>query len=484
MSPTMSTEILAKRALDSALMPPPPPPKRIKRPAKVIDEDTYTEAISHIIARDFFPGLVEVESKQDYLDALDSQDQEWIASAGRTLTEVLTPGPNGRKYRGRRGTGMTPMAGFFGQVRETPRTWQGDTPMSVISSVTSIDTSSLTEKPDVDTNLSLGAFQAKYTSEDNESFYKLLDKQNLKKAEKYSWLWSGNQIASQRQIAHRTRETAIQANKAAQEAIDDGKPLLSIEPPDDRKATPDAWPVNPENSLMFSPRTLSDSELTVQQTAEATSRAPPKAVIYDNTRFAPASAQSSSSLSDPPPSPSLSAIQDAIAGHPRPTASEVSFSQSPSTPRVNGYSFVDSTPSPSPSDLSSNWGGSDPLSLLGAAEGGSTPNPFSIKDKSKREALHHRMVDKVARAKRVSKREAELRTPVPRFASSPRVATRGLTPAGQRLLGRVGAGTGTGTGAGIAMHAGSSPGGSAYGWSGIKRNILGAAEGNRKSKLS
>lgn len=48
------------------------------------------------------------------------------------------------------------------------------------------------------------------------------------------------------------------------------------------------------------------------------------------------------------------------------------------------------------------------------------------------------MVDKVARAKRVGKREAELRTPVPRFASSPRVAQGGLTPAAQRLLGKVG----------------------------------------------
>jgi protein DGCR14 len=32
--------------------------------------------------------------------------------------------------------------------------------------------------------MSLSAFQAKYTSEDNESFYRLLDKQNQKKADK------------------------------------------------------------------------------------------------------------------------------------------------------------------------------------------------------------------------------------------------------------------------------------------------------------
>lgn len=436
MASTSTSQTLAKRASDSALMPPPPLPKRIKRPAKVIDEDSYTDALSHIIARDFFPGLAEVESKQDYLDALASQDHEWISAASRKLTEVMTPGPDGRRNRGRRGTNITPMSGLYGRGEETPKAWQGDTPMSVTSSA-SLDTST-SEKPDVDTNLSLSAFQAKYTSEDNESFYRLLDKQNQKKAEKYSWMWAGNKIAAPRQIAHRKREANLLATKAAQEVIDDGKQLLSIEPPDARKAMPDAWPVHPDNALMFAPPSLSDSTPSVQQTAESTSRAPPKAVIYDNTRFALQS--SSSSISKPPPSPSLSAIQDALAGHPRPTASEASFSNSPSTPRVNGYSFVDSTPSPSPSELgsstSSNWGTSGSLNLLGT--GDTKPNPFNIKDKSRREVLHHRMVDKVARAKRVNKREAELRTPVPRFASSPRVAQGGLTPAAQRLLGKVG----------------------------------------------
>lgn len=469
MASNSASQTLAKRAADAALMPPPPLPKRIKRPAKVIDEDTYTDALSHIIARDFFPGLVEIESKQEYLDALNSQDQQWIAAATRKLTEVMTPGPDGRRNRGRRGTNMTPMSGLYGRGEDTPKAWQGDTPMSVTSSSASVETST-TEKPDVDVNLSLSAFQAKYTSEDNESFYRLLDKQNQKKAEKYSWMWAGNKIAAPRQIAHRKREANLLAAKAAQETIDDGKQLLSIEPPDARKAMPDAWPVHPDNSLMFAPPSLSDSTPTIQQTAESTSRAPPKAVIYDNTRFALQS--SSSSTSEPPPSPSLSAIQDALAGRPRPSASEASFSNSPSTPRVNGYSFVDSTPSPSPSELgssssSSGWDTSSSMSLLGT--GDSTPNPFNIKDKSRREALHHRMVDKVARAKRVGKREAELRTPVPRFASSPRVAQGGLTPAAQKLLGKVGGGA---TAAG------------GWGSGGIKRRLETAgADGMKKSKL-
>lgn len=420
------SKALTKRSLDISLMPPPPPPKRIKRPAKVLDEDDYTDALSHIIARDFFPGLLETESKQEYLDALDSQDSQWIAAAGRKLTEVMTPGPDGRKLRGRRGTSMTPSSGLFGRGGETPKMWQGDTPMSVVSTAAST-TSTRSEKPEVDTNMSLSAFQQKYTSEDNESFYKLLDKQNQKKAEKYAWMWNGNNIPAPRQIAYQERKRLLEANKAAEEAENDGKQLALIEPADKRQAMPDTWKSQPDNHFMFAPGSIEDSLQTIAQRAEETSTAPPKAVVYDNTRLAPPATETAD---DPcvPPSPSLSAIKDAIAGRPRSTASEI-FSGA-STPRVNGYAYVDSEPDPEPSYDHS------PL-LLG--NGDSTPNPFKLSESSKREALHHRMVDRVAKGKRATgKRETELKTPVPRFTSSPRIAKGGMTPAAQRLMGKVG----------------------------------------------
>lgn len=417
---------LTKRSLDTSLMPPPPLPKRIKRPAKVLDEDEYTDALSHIIARDFYPGLLETESKQEYLDALNSKDHQWIAAAGRNLTEVMTPGPDGRKLRGRRGTSMTPTSGLFGRGGETPKMWQGDTPMSVVSTAAST-TSTRFEKSEVDTNMGLGAFQQKYTSEDNESFYKLLDKQNLKKAEKYAWMWNGNKIPAPRQIAHQKRERLLAASKAAEEAGNGGKQLAVIEPADKRQAMPDTWKSKPDNPFMFAPSSIEDSVQTVAQKAEETSTAPPKAVVYDNTRMAPPTAATADDTSVPP-SPSLSAIQDAIAGRPRPAASEI-FSGA-STPRVNGYAYVDSEPDTAPAYDNS------PL-LLGS--GDSTPNPFKLSESSKREALHHRMVDKVAKGKRITgKREAELKTPVPRFASSPRIVKSGMTPAAQRLMGKVG----------------------------------------------
>lgn len=424
MASNSSSTALVKRSLDTSLMPPPPPPKRIKRPAKVLDEDDYTDALSRIIARDFFPGLLETESKQYYLDALDSQDSEWIASAGRKLTEVMTPGPDGRRLRGRRGTSMTPSSGLYGRGGETPRAWQGDTPMSVMSDSTTASTKS--EKPEIDTNMSLLAFQEKYTSEDNESFYKLLDKQNLERAEKYAWMWNGNKIPAPRQIAHKKREALLAGTKATQEAVD-GRDLAVINPEDVRPAMPDTWKSRPDNNFMFGPSSIEDFTQTVAQKAQETSLAPPKAVVYDNTRIAPFNPTTSSDNHPViPPSPSLSAVRDALAGRPRPSPSEASFSGA-ATPRVNGHAYVDSEPEPSPS--------TSPL-LLG--NGDSTPNPFKLSESSKREALHHRMVDKVAKGKRVKGREAKVRTPVSRFASSPRIVRGGMTAAAQSLLGKVG----------------------------------------------
>ena len=430
MSPPSPSMALTKRSLDTSLMPPPPPPKRIKRPAKVLDEDDYADALSHIIARDFFPGLLEADSKQQYLDALDSQDQEWIASASKQLTEVMTPGPDGRRLRGRRGTSMATPTGF--RAEDTPKAWQGDTPASITSSVAT-DASTKTVKPQVDTNMSLGAFQQKYTSEDNESFYKLLDKQNQKKSERYSWMWGGNKIPAARQIAYRKRERLLEDAKVAEEN-ENGREVARFEASDTRKAMPDTWPSRPDNAFMFAPSSIEDNTQTVAQKHEEISVAPPKAVVYDNTRI---SQPSSSEKSDIPPSPSLSAVKEAIAGRPRPTASEASFTGA-STPRVNGYAFVDSEEPESPPPPMP----SGPL-LLGT--GDSTPNPFKLRESSKREALHHRMVDKVAKGKRLASgnRQAELKTPAtPRFLSSPRIEKNGaLTPAAERLLGKVGGGS-------------------------------------------
>jgi hypothetical protein len=417
-SEASASSALVRKRTDTDLMPPPPPVKRIKRPRKVLDEDTYTDALSHIIARDFFPGLLESETQQEYLDALDSKDEAWIANAGRRLQQVMTPG---------RRRGRIPTASSFGG--QTPTTgFLGDTPVSVVSA----STAAAEEKTTVDTNMNLGAFQAKYTSEDNESFYKLLDKQNQKRAEKYAWLWRGNKLPSKQQLKQKEIEDRIRQTRSLE---DDGysDKRLAIRDKDDRPAAPDHWKSKPNNQLMFAPEGVDGLLETPAQRAQAESRAAPKTIVYENTRMlAPVIVQEDASV---PPSPSLTAVRDAIAGKSRAAYQDSTTGASGGeTPRVNGYAFVDDEePEPEPAPRRT------PLITIGA--GDTTLNPFQLQEQGSREALHHRMVDKISRSKRTSALQGLTgrieRIPVPKFPSSPRVSGGSMTPAAQRLWGKI-----------------------------------------------
>ncbi|KAH6658781.1 nuclear protein Es2-domain-containing protein [Verticillium dahliae] len=266
------TQALVRKRADTDLMPPPPPTKKIKRPKKVIDEDAYTDALSQIIARDFFPGLLETETKQEYLDALESKDAAWISNAGQRLQRVMTPGRH-TSQTPRRKTSHT-------NNGRTPSAYGADTPMSASTTAREVPV------PAVDTNMSLASFQAKYTSEDNESFYKLLDKQNQKKAENL---------------------------------VDDGFKRDRLAIKDKRQAwPPDSWNANPRNGLMFEPEGVDDEYESPAQKAQAESRMAPKSINYSNTRVPEPAAIKR------PASPTLT---------PHGGGSE--------TPRVNGYAFVD-----------------------------------------------------------------------------------------------------------------------------------------------
>jgi protein DGCR14 len=416
---------LVRRAVDTELMP--PPPKRIKRPKHVIDEESYTDAISEIIARDFFPGLLETETQQEYLDALESRDRAWIASAGRRLQQVMTPGTR----KGRRGTSIhTPL-----RASDTPRGYAGDTPASVASDITA--STQATTQVEVDTTMSLDKFQSLYTSEDNESFYKLLDKQNQKRAEKYAWMWSANnKLPSKMMLKQKEVETKLLQSRSS--LGDDGgeRDRLAIRDVGEKPARPDSWKSKPNNELMFAPDSVEDSIETRAQKAQNESRAAPKGITYANTRLSvPETSNEEARL---PASPSLSAMRDAIAGRRRASDLESGLDGS-ETPRVNGYAFVDDEPEAE---------SYTPAPVIDLGKGEAVRNPFVIKEQNSREDLHHRMVDKNAKTKRASSKigmtgKVDM-TPVPKFPSSPRVGSGQLTPAAQRLWSRVDGSTGAG----------------------------------------
>ena len=427
LQPTNSSA-LVRRSTETDLMP--PPPKRIKRPKNVIDEDSYTDAISEIIARDFFPGLLETETQQEYLDAQESGDHAWISSASKRLHQVMTPG----RKRGRRGTSVqTPL-----RALDTPKGgYSADTPMSMVSDDST--TSNQTQAPAVNTNMSLDKFQSLYTSEDNESFYKLLDKQNQKRAEKYAWMWTeNNQLPSKMLLKQKEIETKL--IESGRSITDDGgkRDRLAIQDVNEKPARPDSWKSKPNNQLMFLPDSIEDSLESVAQKAQNESRAAPKSVAYANTRMpSEVTIQESSTI---PPSPSLTALKDAIAGRRRASDIETSVCGS-ETPRVNGYAFVDDEPEEE---------SYIPPPKIDLGKGDTIKNPFVIKEQSKREDLHHRMVDTNLRTKRTSSKVGMTgridTTPVPKFPSSPRVGSGQLTPAAQRLWSKVGSSTSSGGG--------------------------------------
>lgn len=512
---------LTKRTASSALMPPPPPPKRIKRPPKVLAEEDYTSALSHIIARDFFPGLLESEAQEQYLEALDSGDQDWIDDAGRRVQRVMTPVVGGGR-RGRRGVSMTPKR-EFGAGAATPKGWRGETPGSFRGGETpglERDTGrgdgmghrlEDQEGEPIDLNQGLTAFQAKYTSEDNESFNDLLDHQNEKRRGKYGWLWSRNKLPSKQQIAQAASKRLITASSEIPQREGD-KPsqamiLRSDIDKDDRPAMIDSarTNTNPRNGLMFLPEDLENTHpqhTSRAQAAQEESNAGPKTVAYASTRL-PMALFGDTEESAIPPSPSISAIDAAIRGQPHPAlqrhgayaTSSIAASSDidrGETPRVNGFAFVDAEPTPSEIDVAERRTGAlakqqvdhDALlaQLIKAQHGAdddddatpSGPNPFSIAPSSRREVIHHKMVDKTSREKRVAghashaptptptplaknnrlgalQQSGSGRTPTPRFASSPRIssaiakkggAERGpgpsLTPAARALYEKIG----------------------------------------------
>ncbi|KEF60539.1 uncharacterized protein A1O9_02100 [Exophiala aquamarina CBS 119918] len=447
-----SARALVKRIPNDVTLMPPPPLKRIKRPNIVLEEDEYTAALSEIITRDYFPGLYEIEAQHEYLAALDSRDDTWIAEAGRKLREAATPRPSKRRQAHNTRfnddvESATPQRSSGSWASETPLGHTGaETPISAAGSVTK-QTSTRGAKGLDTSRLSLGAFQAKYTSEDNESFNTVLAKHNEKTRTKNAHLWTQDQrIPSARQLAHRAREAKLIKQKEEDEAV--GKSLIALTSgaTDSRPAKPDTWNIKrPDNSFMFNASSVDQDGIhTVQEVKEQSSKAGPKQVVYSNTRFPPLP-----HLEDPgavPPSPSLNTdiitrrdANQARRGPPNSTATEYDGSE---TPRVNGYAFVDED---EPENIAAAPAENKPSyrDLLAGQVGDGTANPFKINEIRKREDLHLRMVEKQAKKARDKERDTRGSTlafgaSTPGYLKTPATAAGNMTPAARRLMEKLG----------------------------------------------
>ena len=147
----------------------------------VLEEDEYTEALSHIIARDFFPSLVHLDATNNYLDALRAQDPQLIQASVRRLEDLQTPAS--RRGRPWQTPSQTPYAAGPSETPlRTPRGEGGEAPA---------------KRARYDTEMSLDTFQARYTSEDNSSFTQILADENRRRKEQYGWAWAAQRRVEQ-----------------------------------------------------------------------------------------------------------------------------------------------------------------------------------------------------------------------------------------------------------------------------------------------
>ncbi|KAH9985409.1 nuclear protein DGCR14 [Russula compacta] len=441
----------------------------------ILEEDEYTAALSHIIARDFFPSLVHLDATNSYLDALETRDPQLIGASVRNLESVNAT------------------------VRST-RPWQtpSETPYGIGPSETPVHREPRAKRMRYDTDISLDTFQARYTSEDNSSFTQILNDENALRREKYGWAWDAQKrVEAQRAKALEARERAliempesagvrekmrieapVQAGlitaqgegdagggDGAESSVgkqvvvreqDEEDEVVDVMAPkkDTRPAGVDGWAFRARNSLMFAPGAdVSPYDPSSSPANNTPAKGPLKTIKHGNTRL-PEQGEglSSSQVLSEPPSPTQSRVDNAIAGTPYRARS----------PGVNNFSYVPSLPSPTPSELGPaavkqlmTWGtlAGTPriLSQSDDPAEASAPvpsTPFHISAPTKREVLSHKLSSSAAKSLRAkasllgpgyAHRKGDM--PPPSWTPRRAEASGALTPAGRRLLDRTTMGT-------------------------------------------
>ncbi|KAL0072087.1 hypothetical protein AAF712_001010 [Marasmius tenuissimus] len=432
-----------------------PNPERSLNRQLVLEEDEYTAALSHIIARDFFPSLVHLDATNEYLDALTSRDPHLINASVRRLEQISS----------------TPITSTRRRVLQTP----SQTPYAAGPSDTPLRTPLRMGEPPLkraryDDELRLDEFQARYTSEDNSSFTHILDEENRQRKEKWGWAWEAQKrVEEQRGRMVEARERMMieppkapgvieklvieapapaglltdgkQDEESNEEVTEDskddrenpdergegdkgevdkgkgkGKELVlsqlteengqvdvMAKKKDTRTAGVDGWKFKARNALMFPPDADS-SPYHEKLRTDTVPKGEERTIHYASTRLP----EQNDSVDGPqsrsePPSPTRSRIAAAIEGTP----------YRPRSPTINNFSYVPAVPSPTPSELGPEavkqlmtWGTLNATPRIisrsdDPADDIPTPStPFRISAPSSREALSHRLSSKAAKSLR------------------------------------------------------------------------------------
>lgn len=241
-------------------------PTNPRNQPKVLDEDTYVAAIEKIVERDFFPDISKLRDRLDWLEAVKTGDPVQIRDAQLKIIER-----RGKKVSNPTNTGgrtQTPGSTFTRNFTPFDE-FDGKTPRTPVVSGGVVSGSGEAGEGDneVDVSLSLDQFFRRFTSEDNYSFSKILEKVNRKRKERYGYLTEGE------------KEQVKTIEDVKRDRITDGYGT-SDQPP----STLDSWKYTAKNLLMYHPADHGEAPLTEEERA-VRMKGLEKEINRRNTRF-------------------------------------------------------------------------------------------------------------------------------------------------------------------------------------------------------
>ncbi|KAL6604009.1 hypothetical protein ACP70R_044370 [Stipagrostis hirtigluma subsp. patula] len=396
-----------------------------RRRPEVLDEDTYVAAIERIIERDFFPDLPRLRDRLDWLQAVRSRDPLVLRDAQLKILDRR------RRRLQHQGPAPTPTPATSTALRSPSFL----TTPSVAPSAAGEGTEE-EEDEDVAAALSLDGFFRRFTSEDNESFSRILDKVNQRRRERYAHL-----------LEPAEAKTTPLLEDAKRDRITDGYGT-SGQPP----STLEGARFTAKNLLMYYPADRGEAPLTEEERAERL-KFMTKEIDRSNTRF-------HGRADDARPKEEEAAILYApVAGstpggmayHDPDKAKKYDLEDLRKTPNPfylesdkkadNGYSFV-RTPSPAPGVDESpfmTWGEIDgtPLRLdpedTPGGAGGTETVHFKIPPPPARDVKAH-LLSRDAARKIKERSKMYHKPPLPSPVRGGSASPRNLSPAAQKFV--------------------------------------------------
>lgn len=229
-------------------------------------------AIEKIIERDFFPDIPKLRDRLDWLQAIRTKDPVLIRDAQLQIIERrrLRKGMESAADASLRSTTATPGSSFLRNSSVTPSFFNEHKENFVGDK---IDGGGDGGEGEVDPSLSLDEFFRRYTSEDNESFSKLIEKVNRKRKEKYGYLLEGGSSEEN------TGNNLIEDGKKREKSNTDGYGTS-----DQPVSTLDGWKYTAKNMLMYHPADRGEAPLTGED-IDLRLKMLTKEISRSNTRF-------------------------------------------------------------------------------------------------------------------------------------------------------------------------------------------------------